>query len=281
MWILWAVLSAALFTYQGLLSRHVLRNQPDAWAYSLFFSAVGALVTLPFMLAAPTIPTSWQPWAIGALVGAIIVSHNWLWFQAARHLEASLSGAIQKIRLVWVFVFSVLVLGTAFSWSTLLGTILTVAAGVVIIRGLKQPKSLTGVYMVLGTTFLYAAIIILYKYLGTSFNAVSLTFFVAFLIPAIMNFVLIPRAAARSLAVYRKDGRNVVLACVTGALANVALIQGLAVGEPTGVVVITEVFLIFTLVGEHLWLKERSHLALKLSAVLLATVGAVLIVVGA
>jgi len=277
MWLVFALLAGALYTGQGLVTRHILRGQKDAWAFSFYFSLIGAIVSAPFMLVAPKVPTDWAPWVLTLLVGLLIVGQNLLNFKSANYLEASLSGAITKFRLVWVFVLSVLILQSGFSWQKLFGTLLAVGAGLVIIHRFKRPKSFTGVALAFSATIFYAIVIILYKYLLGSFNAASLTFFVTFLPAVVLNFVLMPHALSRIRKLFREDGRIVTIACGLGALANLALNQGLALGEANSVLVIAEAFLIVTLVGEHMFLKEREQLWVKIAAVVLATAGAILI----
>jgi drug/metabolite transporter (DMT)-like permease len=134
MWLFYALLAGGLYTVVGLLTRHVLKGQKDAWAFSFYFSLIGAVVSFPFMLAAPVLPKSIGPWLLALLVGFLIVGYNLLNFKVSNYIEVSLSGAIMKIRLVWIFVLSLLFLGVGFSWQQILGTLITVAAGVVIIR---------------------------------------------------------------------------------------------------------------------------------------------------
>lgn len=277
MWLLFALLAGALYTGQGLITRHVLRGQKDAWAFSFYFSLIGAIVSLPFMLASPKFPTAWQPWVVTLFVGLLIVGQNLLNFKSSNYLEASISGAITKFRLVWVFILSVLILHTGFSWLKFFGTMLAVGAGLVIIQRFKRPKSLTGVALAFSATILFATVIILYKYLFAYFNPVSLTFFVTFLPPVILNLLIMPRSLQRVGAIFKSSGRNVLLACGLGALANLALNQGLSLNEASSVLVIAEAFLIVTLVGEHVFLKEKEHLWVKIVAVGLATAGAILI----
>ncbi len=277
MWLIFALLAGALYTGQGLLARHVLRGQKDAWAFSFYFSLVGAIVSLPFMLAAPKVPLSWQPWALALVVGLLVVGQNLLSFKSANYIEASLSGAITKFRLVWVFVLSVLILHSGFSWQKLAGTLLAVGAGLVIIHRFKRPKSFTGVALAFTATIFYAVVIILYKYLFASFNSVSLTFFVTFLPPVILNLIIMPHALERIKKILREDGKVVALACVLGALANLALNQGLSLSEASSVLVVNEAFLVVTLAGEHFFLKEKDLLWVKVVAVALATCGAILI----
>ncbi|HXS14548.1 MAG TPA: DMT family transporter [Candidatus Saccharimonadales bacterium] len=277
MWLLFACLAGLLYTVQGLMTRHVLRGQKDAWAFSFYFSLIGALVSMPFLLTGVKVPFSWQPWALALLVGLLIVGQNFFNFKSTNFIEASISGAITKFRLVWIFILSLVILGEGFSWLKLFGTLLTVGAGLVIIQRIKRPKSSLGVLLAFSATIFYAVIIILYKYLLVSFNSVSLTFFVTFLPAVVINLVLMPRAFTRVKKMFQENGLLVFIACVFGALANLALNQGLAMGEATKVLVIIEAFLVLTLVGEHFFLKEKEYAWVKIAAVLFATLGAILI----
>lgn len=277
MWFLFAALAGALYTGEMLLQRFLLRSKKDAWAFSFFYSLVGTVIALPFMLASPTLPAQPGPWLLAIVIGALIVGHNLLLFKATNHLEASLVGALTKLRLAWIFVLGMLVLGVAFSWSQLLGTVLTMAAGVVIIHRFRRPNSLTGVALALSSTIFAALVIILTKYLLGSFNVASLTFFATFLPAAILNFVLMPNAVTRIKTLFRDDWRIVLLACSLGALANLALNQALSLHDASSVMVISEVFLILVLVGEHVFLKEKEQVWVKVVSVLLAVSGAVLI----
>jgi drug/metabolite transporter (DMT)-like permease len=277
MWLLFAALTGVLYTGEGLLQRFLLRSQKDAWAFSFFYSLVGMVISFPFMLSDPKLPSSLVPWLLALLIGIIIVGHNLLIFKASNHLEISLVGALTKLRLAWVFVLGIVFLGVSFSWASLLGTILTMIAGLVIIHRFKRPKSAYAISLVLTATILNALIIILSKYLLSSFNAVSLTFFATFLPATIFNFVLMPDAKNRVKKLFKDDWRIVLLTCGLGSLANLSLNQALSLNDANSVVVISEVFLILTLIGEHVLLKEKEQLWVKLVSVLLAIGGAILI----
>jgi drug/metabolite transporter (DMT)-like permease len=277
MWQLFAALAGALYTGESLLQRLLMRAQKDAWAFSFFYSLVGTAVSLPFMLSSPKIPTSLYPWMLAVVVGLLLVVHNLLIFSASNRLEASLVGALSKLRLVWIFVLSVVLLHNAFSWQKLFGTLLAIVAGLVIIHNFKRPKSTSGVSMALTATIFAASIIILTKYLLGWFNVVSVTFFVTFLPATILNFIFMPRAIPRIKKLFTEDWRIVLLACGLGSLANLALNQALSLHDASSVIVINEVFLVLVLVGEHMFLKEREKVWIKLLSITLAVVGAVLI----
>lgn len=277
MWLILTLLTGLLYTAEELTKRYVLRAQIDTWAFSFFYSLVGAVVTLPFLLFSLQVPTSATSWLLVAGIGALIVANNWLFFKASGQIEASLVGSVMKIRLVWVFVLGLLILHEPFSWAKLFGTLLTIAAGLVIVHGFKRPKSIQGVTLVVAATVFNAGIIILAKYLLGTFSAISLTFFAFFLTPLVMNYVLMPNAANRIRHLSKSRMKGVIITCALGALANLTLIGALSLNDATSTIVVTEAFLILILVGEHIFLKEREYVWVKVVSVLLAICGAILI----
>lgn len=280
MWPVFALVSGSFYTLQGLITRHVLKgNKKDAWAFSFYFSAVGALISLPFFLTNFKVAYTWSYWIIMIIVGLLIVSQNLLNFKSANHLPASVGGAMTKFRLVWVLVLGVIILKESLTWQKTIGTTLAVLAGIVILNKVKKIGSIEGLILIFSSTFFYAIVIILYKYLFQAFNSQSLTFFI-FLFPMLINLLIMPNSINRIVALIKTDGRFVFIACVLGAFANLAMNYALSIGEASRVLVIIESFLIVTLVGEHLILKEKEHLAIKLVAVILAIMGAVLIRIG-
>ena len=276
MWLIWALLSGLFYTGSNLITRYILKGNKDAWAFSFYFSFIGAVVSLPFVLNQFQGGKSWLIWGLMFLVGGLIVGNNWLNFKSSNYLEASVNGAILKLRLAWVLIFSIVFFQESFSWYKLVGTGLAVFAGLIIIQGIKRPNSLKGVLLAFSSTLVYATVIMLYKILFTDFNAATLTFFI-FLIPAILNFLIIPKATQRLKKLLSQNGKAVIVACSLGGLANLTMNLGLAGAEATKVLVMIESFLVLALVGEHFWLKEKSYLTIKIAAVICATAGAILI----
>lgn len=277
MWFVFSALAGLLYTGESLLQRHFLRKQKDAWAFSFFYSLVGVIVSFPFMLLSPVVPHSVLPWGGALLLGILIVGNNLLLFKAANHIEASLSGALFKLKFVWIFAFSILLLGGVFEWAKLGGVVLTIAAGLLIMHRFKRPGSGIGIYLVLLATVFNALIIIVSKYLLDYFNPASLTFFATFLPAMLLNFILMPQASLRIRKMFTYDRKIVIGICTVGAIANLALNLALSLHDPTSVMVISEVFLVLVLMGEHLLLREREQLWVKLGSIVLAVAGAILI----
>jgi drug/metabolite transporter (DMT)-like permease len=277
MWFFFAALTGMLYTGEMLMGRFLLRKQNDAWAFSFFYSLIGTIITLPLMLADFKVPHHIAPWVLAAMVGVLIVCNNLLLFKASSYLEASLVGTLGKLRLAWVFVLSIIFLGTVFSWSQLAGTALAILAGAVVTYRFKRTESIHGIVFAISATIFAALIIITTKYLLHSFSVAGLTFFATFLPATILNFVLMPKASTRIRRLFRVEWRSVLLTCALGTFANLALNKALSLHNANSVVVISEVFLVLVLVGEHAVLREKEQLWIKILSVTLAILGAILI----
>lgn len=277
MWLFFSVLSGAFYTAESLLQRFHLRRQKDVWTFAFFYCLVGTVVSLPFMLASPKIPTHIGIWALSAVAGLLIVANNMLFFKATGLIEVSVINSLLKLRLIWVFLFGILLLHDHFSWPKLLGTMLVVCAGWIILHSFKRPGSVQATSLILMMTVVNAGIIILFKYLLASFNAVSLTFFADFLPATIFTVLVMPQAVSRIKSIGKEDRRIIFLACALGAFSNLALNAALSLHNAAGVLVINEAFLVVVLAGEHVYLKEREQAWVKAVSVVLALLGAILI----
>jgi drug/metabolite transporter (DMT)-like permease len=286
MWLSLALLAGVFYTISGLVTRHVLKTGRDSWAFSFVYSATGALVTLPFVVGVYvyngrfTVPDEAFGWGLMVIVGFLIILHNFLNFRASNFISASLSGTITKFRLIWIFGFGILLLDESFTLAKMAGTLATVVSGVLIIAAFKETKSWRGIVYAFGATFAYVGGIVLYSILFDFFSVWTLTLFVTFLTPAILNLLIMPKSVSRISKLIHDDGRNVLIACATGGLANLCLNGALLLGETTKVPAMIEAFLVVTLAGEYILLKERKGLRIKLVAVFLATLGAILIKLG-
>ena len=65
--------------------------------------------------------------------------------------------------------------------------------------------------------------------------------------------------------------------CAVGAVANLVLNLALSLNDATSVMVVSEVFLVLILAGEHILLKEKEQLWVKFGSIALAVAGAIII----
>ncbi len=277
-WWFFALLAGSFYTGTGLVTRHILRGGQDAWAYSFYFSAVGALVSLPFFLWSWQTPSQALGWGLMLTIGCLVVIHNWLNFTSSKYIPASVNGVVLKFRLA-----SVLVLAAVFGQETLTGlkiagVVCAIAAGWLLRQSFRGSQSLYGLGLAFVSTIVYGTVVTISKFLLTNsfFSSPALTFFI-FFGPMVINALIMPSARSRIIALWQVARWRVVLATTLGGLANLSINQAFLLGEASRVVIMVESFLVVTLVGEHFWLREREHLVAKVCAVFISLLGAWLI----
>lgn len=276
MWLAYSLASGFFYTTSNLLTRYLLKGDKDSWAFSFWFSLIGTLVSLPFMLLDPKYSNKIEVWIVLILVGVLIVIQNLLVFKSTNTLSPSIQGAILKFRLVWVLLFGIIFLSEATNNYKFLGTLLTLLAGLIIIRKIRGKAEMLGVAEAFVSTVFYAIVITINSRLLKDFSPATLTFFI-FLFPAIINILVMPKGKSRVTKIFQWQPSIILFSTTLSALANLALHYALALEEQSKVIIITEVFLIITLATEHLVLKEKGNLFTKLIAILLALSGAILI----
>lgn len=278
MWLLFSIISGVLASSQSIIARMFLKNIKDAKAFSFYFSIVGSIVTLPFVLTNGQFSRNLDTWVILILICILIVIHNWLFFAATKYIEPSVQSTVNRFRLIWIFLVGVLIFSEASTPTKLIGTILTISAGIVLISKYRSGMKLTGIIFTIICTLISTIVVASYKPLLTEFNGIALGFFV-FFFPAMIIFIALPDRFNRISKLYRENNGKkwLILAGAFGGLGNLAVMQAFQTGELSRVVVVTESFLFLTLIGEALILKERSNLRLKVLAVILSVVGAILV----
>jgi drug/metabolite transporter (DMT)-like permease len=93
----------------------------------------------------------------------------------------------------------------------------------------------------------------------------------------VIIFLLMPNAVPRIKKMFSEDLPLVFAACAAGAFLNLTLNAALSLHDAASVLVISEVFLVLVLVGEHTVLKEREQTWVKLVSIVLAIAGAILV----
>jgi drug/metabolite transporter (DMT)-like permease len=276
-WLIFVIAAGIFSAASNLISRYLLKGNKDSWAFSFFYSGIGAIISLPFMIWNFKMATTVGPWLLMLLVGVLIVLNNYLNFKSLRFIEPSVQGSILKMRLVWAFILGIIFLAEPFSWNKLLGTVVIILAGIIIAWKKRDSQSIQGIILAFVSTIVYSTVLLFYKQLFKDFNTASLTFLI-FFIPAVLNLLVMPNSFKRIKETFQINPRGIIVACALGGFTNLAFNQAVSLGQISVVPAIAEAFLLLVLVGEHFILKEKQHLQVKIIAVVLAVLGALLII---
>jgi drug/metabolite transporter (DMT)-like permease len=276
MWFTYAILAGLTYTFSRTIERHLLKGNKNFWAYSFWFSAIGALIAFPFMIIDAQLPELNYYWLLMLAVGIMITLHNFLNFKAVTFIGPSLHGAITKSRIIWIFIFGLIFLQENFTYNKLIGVILTVLAGILLISKFKTKEHISGFIYSLSPTIIYAAVITLYSVLFREFNTASLTFFI-FLIPAILNLTLMPGSTSKVISFLKINPIFIISAAAFAGFGNLAMNQALKIGDQTQVIIIIETFAILLIGLEYFVLKEKEKPLVKIIALGMAVAGAIIV----
>jgi drug/metabolite transporter (DMT)-like permease len=282
MWFTYAILSSLFFIVSRTIQRYMLKGDKDFWAYSFWFSAIGALVNLPIVFIKPGslegLPTDWT-WLAFLGIGAAITLHNFLNFSSSRHLPPSFKIAITKFRLIWSFGLGIIILAEVLTLNRALGVVFTMAAGLLVIGKLNQSKNLKGVLPLFLSTLIFSGLVTISSILLETIDPAAYTFLI-FLFPAVLNFAIMPNAATRVIAILKQYRYLLLASTVLAAIGNLLMSYALGAGSQSDVVVIMEASAVALLGAEFFVLKEKGDIRLKIAAIILAIVGTLLVRLG-
>lgn len=273
--LLLALLSGTFYTTSALIQRHLLKNKTqDSWAYSFWFSLVGVVASLPFLMSDIRIKFEPKLFVLLIFAGLLVTIHNYLNISSYKFISPSLQGALNKTRLLWVFLLAIVFWKSDFGYTELVGVLLTLGSGFLISRSFREKLERRGILLALSAAIVYASVITMYPIFKRSLSSAGISFFV-FLIPAIINLLIMPNSLKRIYKILKEQKWTLIAANLFGALGFITFNEAIYLGSATKVIVLTESFLIITLALEHLVLKDKKHLAIKLIAALLALGGAI------
>lgn len=277
MWFIYTITSSLFFTGSRTIDRYLLKGKKDSWAYSFWYSVIGALTNLPFFVFHPSTPDTALPWLLLLLASLLIVAHNYLSFMASNYLSPSFKGAISKTRLLWILLFGILILDESFNLQKLAGTAVILLASLIVLNGFNKKEQIKGMIVLVISTFLYGILITMYTgYFTEHFNSASYSFLI-FLFPAIMNFILMPNSTQRTKIMIKAFPTLIVIGGVLAGFGNLLMAEALRLGEQSDVIIIMEALAVMIIGTEFFILKEKDKPMIKIAAITLAVIGTILI----
>jgi len=263
---------------EEILHRHILKNE-ESLSYTVVWHVLVALFLLPLFLLDFRLPSEPGAWLWVALSGITWAGGMYLMFKSYNTLEVSVKMPIWKSRMLFAFLFAVLLLGESAGIAKILGTLL-IFAGIVVVTyepkaGFSKLRS-EGVVLVLLAGVLSALALIIDKigvayFPAAMFGSMSAATTALLLLP----FVLGKKQEFSSL--FRHRPYATLGAGFFGALAYFLMLSALKVIDASIAIPIFELGTLIAVGGGIIVLHEREGLVKKLIAALLAVAGAILV----
>jgi drug/metabolite transporter (DMT)-like permease len=263
---------------EEVLTRQVMR-EGESVSYTAAWHLVVAALFLPLFVLEFTLPAEPGAWVLVLLSGIAWGSALYLMFKAYKTLEVSVKVPIWKSRMLFAFVFAVLILGEGASMAKIAGTLL-VFAGIVLVT--YEPKlgfaNLKGeaVLLVLLAAALSGLALVIDR-MGLAFFPPGMFGFMSMLTTLVL---LLPFALGKRREFSMLFTRAPLLtlgATLSGALAYYLILLALKATEASIAIPLIELGTLVAVGGGIVFLDERKDIAKKLVAALLAVAGAILV----
>lgn len=279
MWFEIALVGSLFSAISSLLNRQILKDKPDSFVYSLFFSAVCSIFSLPLFIYFFALPSNLYQWGGILVLSGIAVLFNYLIFTGYKYVSASWARTLSQTKYVWIILFGMLFLSEFISLKAFLGMVLIVTGSLLTIWRGKNKNNVSGkgIVLILASALIMASYSVITKVVLEDISPYVLTFYL-FFFPAIINFALIRNVKKRSVGLWKiLPKKRFALIGIFAVAMNLCLLIALSSGNVAQVTIVFEFAAIFLIIGEYFFLKEREHLWKKLLALVLAAIGAILV----
>jgi drug/metabolite transporter (DMT)-like permease len=292
MWFWLVVISGFVGTGKDLFNRAALKDRGDSLTFSFLYQLVPVVFALPLFAFGLNFPSGVFPYFLLVVIGVVDTFSVFLIMESFKYLDVSLRAIVYQLRLLWVLIISVLILGETLNLAKIIGVFL-IFSGIslaifkkrklgwfqrIIIRILgKKDRKGKGVLVTLLASLLTALEIVGVKYLLSQFS-VSFVIFGTLLVSALIFLFLVPDLKNRTLFLIKGPKRRVVwLTLFLGTVGIFLSLQAMAMTELSRVNPILESFKILTILGGIVFLKERERVWQKILGGILTAVGVILV----
>ena len=272
------VLAIAFTVGFNIISRISLSTTKHEYAYTILWQLFCALL-VPFFLPFDRFSINASPrvlllFALSIVLWALVDAFL---FSSFKYEEASVLSAIFPLNYVFTFVASVLFFHSVINSTIVIGFLIIMAASMVIGLRYMRVRPSKGI--------IFALLYSLFQGVALGFNsAVVKSFsippymFAAFLFPAIANlFIFLRPKVAELRHELRVQWKKILLNAAVMDLSFFFLLKAFELGNVPQVVALSASSTLLTALAGIVILKEDSHIALKILAAALATLGIILV----
>ena len=200
-------------------------------------------------------------------------------FKAYFHLEVSIKTSIEKSKMLFVLLLSVIFLKEILTLEKILGTILVFLGNIALTY--KKEKRFgdlknKGVQLTLLSAFLMSVVLLVDKYATNFFNPGMYSFLVCFL-PAIVIFPFVTKRKTELKSIFKNRFSATTTSALLGAAYYYLLLRAFKLIEASIVVPIVELSTLMAVFGGVKFLKESEEIPKKLIAAIIIIIEAILL----
>jgi len=277
-WLIYALISVIAAGFQGIIHRKVMLTE-DPYSYALLENVLTALIFIPLLYTEFVLPSSKIAWLLVIFSSIMWVFIAIIGFYAYKYAEASVKAIISQSRVLFLFIFSVILLSETITIEKIIGIFL-IFCGLIILTYKPKIKFGTlkdkGVQLTLIGALLSAFVAIIDKKSLDYFTPGTYGFLV-YLIPALI-FIIFGRKHYHDIKKILKTKKIYLITVVfLGFLFYYFQLKAYSLAEVSQVFPITRLSALITVIGGIIFLRERKELGKKIISTLIILIGAILL----
>jgi len=274
-------LGAALSSGVETIFRRRVLIKENSLCYTFAFGLFAAIVLLPLFFLRFQAPADSHAWLLVIASGILWTLYGALLFKAYSYLEASVASPLSKIRLFFVLMASVIILGEHITFGKILGTLMIFAGAIVISYRKKKsiiPSYKKGVFLIIISAFVISAALLIDKYAMNFFNVETYLVPVYLMSPLLLTALMVKRDYRHHLKnIFKRSLIPTILTSILSVGYYYLILYAFKYAEASVVVPIAELSILISVIGGIIFLKERENMAQKIVATVILIMGAILV----
>ncbi len=278
-WYWYIVINVFVFSLATTYQRVVLKNSPDPVVYSIVNGLVGGLILLSYGLYVGFRVPNLQDISLNLILMSVLLGiGNMLTFSGLKKVDASEFTVLFSTRAIWSVVAAILILGESFSIKQVAGAALIISSVFLVSWKKKSFRLTEGEMLTLAAAALFGL-----EFVNDTFllNKVDLFFYLPliFLFPAIFAGVLNYKKMLRiQKIVSMKDFLQLSFLALLFAISATATLTAYTKGHNAAqIAILNQTSTILIVFLGIIFLKERSHMKLKIIGAVISLIGVFLV----
>jgi drug/metabolite transporter (DMT)-like permease len=261
-WFILALISGLAFAVSRISARLLLKTKLNPLLFMFWHDSIAGIVALPFGIITWQWPHYGITWFYFLLVVLFSFLADWLSFIGLQTVEVSTAQILNQARHVVTLLGGWLIFAEVLTLSKVLGTLAIIIGVLIAVYDRSHAHYHRGMLATLGSGIAAACSIITTKQVLVDFSPLGLAS-IEMLLIALVSLIIARPTLVRAKQMIQAHSLGMVVGGGSFGLYVIFLLFALEYGEVSRVVPVTQVSLIFTLIGGILFLNERQHLIQK------------------